>query len=101
MSNDRKLTIRTADQTRKAEVTLDSGTTGAELIQGAVDNWALPTDTDYSLVNVNTGALLSPRDLLDDAKVRPGDVLEVQPVLVAGTTGTTRTTRTTGAGLPG
>lgn len=84
MNDDRKLTIRTADQTRKAEVTLEQNTTGAELIQGAVDNWALPTDTDYSLVNINTGALLSPRDVLDSTKVKPGDVLEVQPVLVAG-----------------
>lgn len=84
MKDDLKLTIRTADQTRRAEVTLDSGSTGADVIQGAVDNWALPADTDYSLVNVNTGELLSPRDLLDRNKVKSGDVLEVQPVLVAG-----------------
>lgn len=84
MKNDLKLTIRTADQTRRAEVTLDSGSTGADVIQGAVDNWALPADTDYSLVNVSTGELVSPRDLLDHHKVKSGDVLEVQPVLVAG-----------------
>jgi hypothetical protein len=84
MSNDLKLTIRTADQTRRADVTLDRNSTGADVIQGAVDNWALPADTDYSLVNINSGQLLSPRDLLDSDKVKPGDVLEVQPVLVAG-----------------
>jgi hypothetical protein len=84
MANELKLTIRTADQTRRADVMLDNHSTGADVIQGAVDNWALPADTDYSLVNVSTGELLSPRDVLDGAKVRPGDVLEVQPVLVAG-----------------
>lgn len=84
MKDDLKLTIRTADQTRRAEVSIDSGSTGADIIQGAVDNWALPADTDYSLVNVSTGKLLSPRDLLDHDKVKSGDVLEVQPVLVAG-----------------
>lgn len=84
MKDDLKLTIRTADQTRRAEVSLDPGSTGADIIQGAVDNWALPADTDYSLVNVSTGELLSPRDLLDQKKVKSGDVLEVQPVLVAG-----------------
>lgn len=84
MANDLKLTIRTADQTRRADVTLDANSTGADVIQGAVDNWALPADTDYSLVNVSTGQLLSPRDLLDRDKVKSGDVLEVQPVLVAG-----------------
>ncbi len=86
MAKDLKLTIRTADQTRRADVTLDANSTGADVIQGAVDNWALPADTDYSLVNVSTGELLSPRDLLDHNKVKTGDVLEVQPVLVAGGT---------------
>lgn len=84
MADDLKLTIRTADQTRRADITLDANSTGADVIQGAVDNWALPADTDYSLVNVSTGQLLSPRDLLDREKVKAGDVLEVQPVLVAG-----------------
>jgi hypothetical protein len=84
MADDLKLTIRTADQTRRADITLDANSTGADVIQGAVDNWALPADTDYSLVNVSTGQLLSPRDLLDREKVKTGDVLEVQPVLVAG-----------------
>jgi hypothetical protein len=48
-----------------------------------VDNWALPADTDYTLVNTSTGRALAPSDDLGKA-VRPGDVLEVQPVLVAG-----------------
>jgi hypothetical protein len=84
LSKDIRLTVRTADQTRRAEITLDDATTGADVIQGAVDNWSLPADTDYSLVNVTTGKVLAPRAPLDRDSVREGDVLEVQPVLVAG-----------------
>ena len=84
MPNPITLTVRTADQTRRADITLDNHSTGADVLQGAVDNWSLPADTDYSLVNVSTGQVLNPRELLDPAKVKQGDVLEVQPVLVAG-----------------
>lgn len=76
--------IRTADQTRKAEVTLDSNNTGADIIQASVDNWTLPTDTDYSLVNTTSGKTLTPNSSLADSGIKSGDVLEVQPVLVAG-----------------
>lgn len=76
--------IRTADQTRKAEVTLDSSNTGADIIQASVDNWTLPTDTDYSLVNTTSGKTLTPNSSLGDSGIKNGDILEVQPVLVAG-----------------
>ena len=79
-----KLVVRTADQTRRAEITLASSSTGGEVVQAAVDNWALPKDTDYTLVNVTTGKSVAPQDSLDRSKVKEGDVLEVQPVLVAG-----------------
>jgi hypothetical protein len=83
MSQSIKLYVRTADQTRRAELNLDPGSTGADIIQAAVDNWTLPADTDYTLVNTTTGRALVPgEDLAKGA--RPGDVLEVQPVLVAG-----------------
>ena len=81
---DVKFIIRTADQTRKAEVEMDRSSVGSDILQAAVDNWALPTDTDYSLVNVTTGRSLVPTQLLDENYVKPGDILEVQPVLVAG-----------------
>lgn len=42
-----KIIIRTADQTRKAEVAMDRSNNGGDVIQAAVDNWSLPTDTDY------------------------------------------------------
>lgn len=78
-----KLYVRTADQTRRAELNLDPGSTGADIIQAAVDNWTLPADTDYTLVNTTTGRALAPGEDLSKG-ARPGDVLEVQPVLVAG-----------------
>jgi hypothetical protein len=83
MTQSLKLYVRTADQTRRAELDLDAGSTGADIIQAAVDNWALPADTDYTLVNTTTGRALAPAEDLSKA-VRPGDTLEVQPVLVAG-----------------
>jgi hypothetical protein len=80
---DIKLTVRTADQTRSAQVELDHASSGAALLENAVSNWALPSDNDYSLVNVSTGQVLSPHESLN-GKIKDGDVLEVQPVLVAG-----------------
>jgi hypothetical protein len=79
-----KVIIRTADQTRKAEVTLDSSNTGADVIQASVDNWSLPTDTDYSLVSSSSGKTITPNSTLGDNSIKDGDILEVQPVLVAG-----------------
>ena len=76
--------LKTADGTRKAEVTVPRDQTGADLIQGAVTNWALPTDTEYSLVNVTRGKALRPEALLSDESVADRDQLEIQPVLVAG-----------------
>jgi hypothetical protein len=83
MTQSLKLYVRTADQTRRAELDLDGSSTGADIIQAAVENWALPADTDYTLVNTTTGRALVPGEDLARG-VRPGDVLEVQPVLVAG-----------------
>lgn len=83
MSEPMSLVVRTADQTRRAELTLDGLETGADILQAAVDNWALPDDTDYTLVNATTGKALMPGDTLSKG-VRPGDVIEIQPVLVAG-----------------
>ena len=80
----RKLHVRTADQTRRAELELAPDQTGASIIQSAVDHWALPADADYALVNVTQGKALKPHETLDQAGVNSGDLLEVQPVLVAG-----------------
>jgi hypothetical protein len=83
MSEPMSLVVRTADHTRRAELILDGHQTGADILRAAVDNWALPDDTDYTLVNATTGKALAPGESLAKS-VRPGDVIEVQPVLVAG-----------------
>ena len=83
MTQSLKLYVRTADQTRRAELDLDGSSTGADIIQAAVDNWALPADTDYTLVNVTRGTTV-PAGQRVGSVAGPGDVLEVQPVLVAG-----------------
>lgn len=76
--------LRTADRTRKAEVTIPRDQRGADLIQGAVTNWSLPLDTDYSLVNVTRGRAIRPESVLSPEAVADRDELEIQPVLVAG-----------------
>ena len=72
--------IRTADQKRKADVTLSGSQTGGDVIQAAVDNWSLPKDADYSLVNTRTATPIQRDGSLDSQDVKNGDVLEVQPV---------------------
>lgn len=79
-----KVGVRTADQTRRAELTLAPTQTGAEIIESAVQHWAMPADADYTLVNVTQGRALKPGETLEQGGVRPGDLIEVQPVLVAG-----------------
>ena len=79
-----KVIIRTADQTRKAEVVMARSNTGGDVIQAAVENWSMPTDTDYSLVNTSSGKSIGPLQALTDEIVKDGQILEVQPVLVAG-----------------
>ncbi|HOW43502.1 MAG TPA: hypothetical protein PLF03_07530 [Candidatus Omnitrophota bacterium] len=83
---DLKLVIRTADRSRKAEITVADVQTGSEVIQASVDNWALPKDTEYTLVNVTKDPpqTLDPAQNLAKAGVAEGDTLEIQPVLVAG-----------------
>ena len=76
--------LRTADRTRKAEVTIPRDQRGSDLIQGAVTNWSLPVDTDYSLVNVTQGRAIRPDSVLSSDSVSERDELEIQPVLVAG-----------------
>jgi hypothetical protein len=83
MTDPVKLVLRTADQSRKAQVEVQSDQSASELIQAAVDNWKLPTDTDYTLVNVTRGVTV-PASQRVGSVADPGDVLEVQPVLVAG-----------------
>lgn len=78
------LIVRTADQTRKAEITLDSSETGEDIVNAAVENWSLPADTDYNLVSTSHGKTIVLNESLEKNGIQDGDILEVQPVLVAG-----------------
>ncbi len=82
--NEISVIIRTADQTRKAELELNANHTSADVIQASVDNWSLPTDTDYSIVNCTSGKTLNPTETLSAGGVKNGEILEIQPILVAG-----------------
>ncbi len=84
--SDISLIIRTADKARKAEISVVDTQTCGDIIQAAVDNWAMPNDTDYTVVNVskNPPQTLNPSTTLAVAGVMTGETLEIQPVLVAG-----------------
>ena len=71
--------IRTADKTKKAEVTLPRSMTANDLIAASKQNWVLPEDADYQLVNITKGRLLSPKQVLTPEQDADGDELEVQP----------------------
>ena len=78
------LTIRMADRSRKAEINVSPELVIKDVIQGAIQNWELPRDLDYTIVNATSGRTLRPDDTLYRAGVKTGDMLEVQPVLTAG-----------------
>lgn len=84
--SDISLTIRTADRTKKAEVTVSDSQTCGDIIQAAVDNWSMPKDTDYTITNTskNPPQTFNPSMTLAKAGVVSGEILEIQPVLVAG-----------------
>ena len=65
-------------------MTLPRDQRGADLIQAALTNWSLPSDTEYSLVNVTSGRVVHPNSTLAADQVSDQDELEIQPVLVAG-----------------
>ena len=76
--------IRTADKTKKAEVTLLRSATVTDIIEASKNNWSLPKDTEYRAVNVTKRKQLLPKDTLSEDKVGNNDELELVPFLVAG-----------------
>jgi len=79
-----KFRIRTPDQTREAEITADRGRTGQDLISEAAKQWHLPPETEYRLHNATRHFYIHPDQKLSQDVVAPQDVLQVEPVLVAG-----------------
>ncbi len=82
--------LRTAAQLRKAELTIEPEYTSSDVIEQAIANWALPTDTDYTLVNITKQTTIAPNAALSTSRIEDGDILEIQPVLVAGYDGTNK-----------
>ena len=76
--SDVNIIIRTADPAREAEVSLPGSKTGEDLVQAAVENWSLPEDTDYSMVNTRTAMPVQPDGSLDSQDIKDGDVLEIR-----------------------
>jgi hypothetical protein len=84
MSNELAVILRTADQTRKTEVSIPSGMTGNEVIEAAIENWALPKDVTYTLVNTTRNQVLNSSQPVSAQNVQPGDLLSLDNTLTAG-----------------
>lgn len=84
MSHEVTLNLTTFDRTRKAEVTLPRTLTGRDLVEASKDNWQLPRDTDYQLMNSTKSLQVPLAQSLTEKYVSDGDLLTIQPLLVAG-----------------
>ncbi len=82
--NNISVILRTADQTRKAEVEVSKEDLISEIIASAIENWQLDKEVDYSISNVTQSISLDPDQTIGGTNTSNGDTLEIQPVLVAG-----------------
>ena len=83
-SSEISVIIRTADQTRKADVSVPVEEPCSELINGAIENWELDQSGSYTINNVTKNIALDPDEKIGKTGTENGDILEIQPVLVAG-----------------
>lgn len=79
-----KCFVRTADKTRKAEIGISPEVTVNDIIDTCIQNWSLPKDVSYTLVNINKNIVLTPDHNLINLGIEEGDILELQPILEAG-----------------
>lgn len=84
MSDSVSLIVRSADQTRKAAVSLPATLSVEQLLQTTQQRWNLPTTTNYAVRLERTGQQLDPATTLGGVGVQENDVLEVYPILEAG-----------------
>lgn len=84
MNDEINILIRNADQTQKAEISVSRFALCREILEEAQDNWSLPKDENYKLVSVTASKELRLEKTLADEDVQEGDLLHVQPILVAG-----------------
>lgn len=76
--------LRTADQSKKAEIDVPEDMTGNQVIEAAVNNWLLPKDITYTLVNATRNQLLNASQTVASQGVQPGDLLSLDNTLTAG-----------------
>jgi hypothetical protein len=79
-----QLTVRTATRDRQASIAAPSDATAGELLGSAKNNWNLSGDYEYVLRCERLGSQLAENVTLEQAGVREGDVLEIQPLADAG-----------------
>jgi hypothetical protein len=84
MNNELEVILRTADQTRKTEVSIPAGMTGNEVIEAAIENWALPKDVTYTLVNTTRNQVLNSSQPFSSQNVQAGDLISLDNTLTAG-----------------
>lgn len=77
--------IQTADKSKKARVTLPATLPISELMNNCKKNWALPASEDYAIRDSHRNVQLNSKDTLASGGVTTGSVLEVFPLLEAGT----------------
>ena len=76
--------LRTADQSKKAEIDVPEDMTGNQVIEAAVNNWLLPKDITYTLVNATRNQLLNASQTVASQGVQSGDMLSLDTTLTAG-----------------
>ncbi len=83
-----ELTVRTADRVQQGVLDipdeLRSSTTVGQLLDTLQDEFKLPKDFDYFLRSEGQGRQLDPTATLAEASIESGEVLEVTPILQAG-----------------
>jgi len=83
-SDEVSVIIKTADQTRKADITVPKDSACSEIISGAIENWNLDAQVDYTLMNFSQNVAIDPKTTVEQNNIKNGDELHIQPVLVAG-----------------
>lgn len=84
MSDSLSLVIRSADQTRKAAVSLPAALTIEQLLQATQQRWNLPSNASYAVRLERTGQQMDASATLGAVGVQENDVLEIYPILEAG-----------------
>jgi len=85
-----QLSVLTATRDRQAKIAAPLDATAGEILASACANWNLPEDHEYFLRCERLGSQLAENMTLEQAGVREGDVLVIQPSADHGQTDNTR-----------